>query len=138
MDGDRISGIITRSDVLKAIELREGVLSIARGGRTLEGKIFMTAETGMQFVLEQPTEKGFAWRTEYSGSEVGLVKQDTAKAPTGQDVQRFTFQAIREGVSLVRLQEVASPPDMTGSSKKRVLRTVTYTVTVGSPVQERI
>lgn len=138
MDDNRISGIITRSDVLKAIELREGVLSIARGGRALEGKVSMTAETGMQFVLERPTEKGLTWRAEYSGSEVKLVNQDTAKAPTGEDVQRFTFQAIKEGASLIRLQEVASSSEITGGSKKKVLRTVTYTVTVGSPVQERI
>jgi Zn-dependent protease/CBS domain-containing protein len=137
MDGDRVSGIITRSDVLKAVELREGVLGVARGGRALEGKVFMTAEAGMQFVLEQPTEKGFTWRAEYSGSGVALVSQDTAKASTGQDMQRFTFQATKEGTSLIRLQEVASSLGTTGGSKTRALRTVTYTVTVGSPVQER-
>jgi len=138
MDGDRISGIITRSDVLKAIEMREGVLSISRRAGALGGKISMTAETGMDFVLEQPTEKGFEWRAEYSGGEVKLVNQQPATTPSGEDVQRFTFQAIQEGISTVRLQEVATPLEPVGGSKRRALRTVTYTIAVARPVQQRI
>jgi Zn-dependent protease/CBS domain-containing protein len=138
MDDGRMSGIITRSDILRAIELREGVLGIARGGRAFEGKVSMTAETGMQFVLEQLTEEGFTWRAEYSGNEVQLVSQDSAKSSTGQDVQRFTFQAIKEGSSVIHLQEVASSLEMAAGSKKRILRTVTYTVAIYPPVQERI
>ncbi|MDG7007242.1 MAG: site-2 protease family protein [Nitrososphaerota archaeon] len=132
MDGDAVAGIITRSDVLKAIERREGALGIVRGGRAFDQKMSMTAETGMRFVLEQPTEHGFVWRAEYSGSGIELVNQEIAKSSAAQDVQRFTFQAIRVGVNVIRLQEVAGTPGKTGGPKKKALRTVTYTVEVGS------
>ena len=132
MDGDAVAGIITRSDVLKAIELREGTLGIVRGGRAFDQKMSMTAETGMRFVLEQPAEDGFIWRAEYPGSGVELVNQEVAKSSAGQDVQRFTFQAIKAGVNVIRLQEVAGTTGRTERPRKKALRTVTYAVEVES------
>jgi CBS domain-containing protein len=138
MDGDKVSGIITRSDVVKALELREGTLGISRGKAAIEGKASMTAETGMRFVLEQPVEEGFIWRAEFSGNEVQLIGQDTIKSPTGGNVQQFTFQANKAGTCVIRLQEVTGSPGKGGSGSKRVLRTVTYTVTVSPPTQVSI
>ena len=133
MDGDRVSGIITRSDVVKALELREGTLGISRGKAAIEGKASMTAEIGMRFVLEQPVEENFTWRAEFSGDAVQLVGQDTVKSPTGEDLQRLTFQANKPGICVIRLQEVTGLTGTGGGGSKRVLRTVTYTVTVSPP-----
>jgi CBS domain-containing protein len=129
-DGGGLAGIITRSDMLKAIELREGTMGMTRGIRASEQRISLTVEPGENFVLEQPTEKGFVWRPEFSGSDVQLIGQDLTMAPDGHGEQRFTFQAAKAGTYVVRLHEVQGSQDAQLSPKSKGLRTVTYTVVV--------
>jgi Zn-dependent protease/CBS domain-containing protein len=138
MDGEKVSGVITRSDVLKAVELREGVMRMARGRRAFEGHISLTAETGMNFILEQPTERDLTWKTEFPGDGVQLVNQETAKTSTGQDVQRFTFRAVKAGTNVIKLLEVQGPQGTASGASSRALRTVVYTVVVSVPSQTRI
>jgi Zn-dependent protease/CBS domain-containing protein len=138
MDGGKITGVITRSDVLKAVELKEGVLGITRGRRRLEGQVSLTAETGMNFVLEQPAEKDFSWRAEFSGEDVQLVNQESARTQAGREVQRFMFQSSKAGTHVIRLLEVQGPPGTSAGAGGRATRTVTYTVTVSPPHKERI
>lgn len=138
MDGGKMSGIITRSDLLRVIELKEGTLGITKGLRAFEGQISLTAETGMNLVLEQPAEKGYVWRTEFSGNEMQLISQDSAVTPAGQEVQRFTFQAIQPGSHVVRLLEVQEQSGASGISRRKPLRIVTYTVIVAPPLQTKI
>jgi hypothetical protein len=134
-DGGSLVGIITRSDMLKAIELREGTLGMSRGIWASEQRISLTVEPGMNFVLEQLTEKGFVWRPEFSGSDVQLVGQGLGTTPDGHEAQRFTFQATKAGTYAIRLHQVRGSQDAQGSAKSKGLRTVTYTVTAGSPPQ---
>jgi CBS domain-containing protein len=129
-DGGGLTGIITRSDMLKAIELREGMLGMTRGVWASEQRISLTAEPGENFVLGQPTEKGFVWRPEFSGSDVQLVGQDLNTTPDGHAEQRFTFQAAKAGTYVIRLHEVQGPQEAPGSAKSKGLRTITYTVVV--------
>lgn len=130
VDGGAVSGIITRSDVLKAVELREGIMGITRGRRLFEGNVSLSAEVGMNFVLEQPVDKDSAWRAEFPGNEIQLVGEGVAKTSTGQDVQRFTFNVSKPGTHVLRLLEVQNQP---GTASRRVLRTVVYTVEATAP-----
>ena len=127
-----LMGIITRSDMLKAIELREGTLGMSRGIRASESRISLTVEPGMNFVLEQPTEKGFVWRPEFSGSDVQLIGQDLYTTPDGHEEQRFTFQAAKTGTHVIRLHEIQGSQEAPGRARSRGLRTVTYTVVAGA------
>jgi len=138
VDDGRISGIITRSDVMKAVELREGVLGMSRGRRAFDGHVSLTAETGMNFVLEQPTEQNFTWRVEFSGDGIQLLSQEVAKTSLGQEVQRFTFQASKPGTHVIRLLEVQGPPEAAAGTKSRVLRTAVYTISASAPSQVKI
>lgn len=137
VEDGRLVGVITRSDVLKAVELREGELGMAHGRRAFEGAISLTAETGMNFVLEQVAEKDVTWKAEFPGNEVRLVSRDRATTPTGNEVESFIFNAIKTGTHVIRLLEIRSPPEG-GRGTGRPLRTVTYTVVVSPPVQVRI
>ena len=132
-DGGTLTGIITRSDMLKAIELREGTLGMTRGIWASEQRISLTVEPGMNFVLEQPAEKGFVWRPEFSGSDVQFVGQDLYTTPDGHEEQRFTFQAAKAGTHMIRLHEVQGLQEAPGSARSRGLRTVTYTVMASAP-----
>jgi Zn-dependent protease len=127
-DNEELEGIITRSDMMKAIELREGTMSLTRGAAAFDSRISMTVEPGMNFVLEQPVEKGFVWRPEFSGSDVRLVGQQLTKTPDGKERQQFTFQAVKVGTHIIRLHEVQGQQEEPGGAKGRGLRTVTYTV----------
>jgi Zn-dependent protease/CBS domain-containing protein len=127
-DDGELQGIITRSDLVKAIELREGTMSLARRAVAFDSRVSMTVEPGMNFVLEQPVEKGFVWRPEFSGSDVQLIAQDLYAAPDGREEQRFIFQAARAGTYVIRLHEVQGTQKAPGSAKSKGLRTVTYTV----------
>lgn len=136
VDGGKITGIVTRSDILKAVELKEGVLGISRG-RAVGNEISMALETGMNFVLEQPVDDDFTWKVEYSGDALKLVGQEAAKRPSGQQVQRFTFQGAKDGRHIIRLVEVKGTSGTAGGAS-RAIRTVTYTVTMAPPLQVKI
>jgi Zn-dependent protease/CBS domain-containing protein len=137
-DGGKMTGIVTRSDILKAVELKEGTLGISRGRRSFEARVSLTVETAMNFVLEQPMADGFTWGAEFSGDAVQLMGQETAKTPSGGQVQRFTFQAAKVGTYVIRLVETRGLSGNAGSAGGRTVRTVTYTVTVSPPSQVRI
>jgi hypothetical protein len=138
MDGGKMTGIVTRSDILKAVELKEGTLGISRGRRSFEARVSLTVETAMNFVLEQPVDDDFTWRAEFSGDAVQPMGQETVKTPSGGQVQRFTFQAAKVGTHVIRLVEARGPSGNAGNVGGRPIRTITYTVTVSPPNQARI
>jgi len=138
MDGGKMTGIVTRSDILKAVELKEGTLGISRGRRSFEARVSLTVETAMNFVLEQPVDDDFTWRAEFSGDAVQPMGQETVKTSSGGQVQRFTFQAAKVGTHVIRLVEARGPSGNAGNVGGRPIRTITYTVTVSPPNQARI
>jgi len=133
IEGGALTGIITRSDMLKAIELREGTLGMRRGIWGSEQRVSLNVEPGMNFVLEQPAEKGFVWRPEFSGSDVQLVGQDLYMTPDGHEEQRFTFQTAKAGAYVIRLHEAQGSLERPGSAVSKGVRTVTYTVVASAP-----
>ena len=132
-DKGELEGIITRSDMVKAIELREGAMSLTRGAAAFDSRVSMTVEPGMNFVLQQPVEKGLVWRPEFSGSDVQLVSQTLSNTPDGKAVQQFTFQATKVGTHVIRLHEVQGSQEAPGNARGKGLRTVTYTVAAVVP-----
>jgi len=138
MDGGKMTGIVTRSDVVKAVELKEGTLGISRGRRAFEERVSLTVELAMNFVLGQPVDDDLTWRAEFPGDAVRLMGQETGKAPSGRQAQRFTFQALKVGTYVIRLLEVRSPSGTAGSAEGKTIRAATYTVTVSPPSQMQI
>jgi Zn-dependent protease/CBS domain-containing protein len=138
MDGGKMAGIVTRSDIVKAVELKEGTLGISRGRRAFEERVSLTVEMAMNFVLEQLVDDDFAWRAESPGDLVRLMGQEAAKAPSGRQVERFTFQAVKVGTSVIRLVEIRNPSGTAEGAGGKTRRAATYTVTVSPPSQMRI
>lgn len=93
-ENGKLSGIITRSDVLKAIQAREGAQTSSLGRTFSVGQ-------GMYFVLEQQLPKeGKKWTASYSQDEMLLVGEKTEG-----ETQQFTFQALKIGNFKIRLSD---------------------------------
>lgn len=127
----RLAGIITRSDILKAVQVKESILG--RGGAArASGKVSFTVDLGMNFVLEQPIEPGFEWRAEFAPDGIQLVSEAVSKTAQGHEVKRFVFHASRVGDHSIRLTE--GPPGAAEKGRqRRIVRTVTYMIVVKQP-----
>jgi Zn-dependent protease/CBS domain-containing protein len=119
----RASGIITRSDVIRAAQLQQ--MAAAPGGGLMGGSF--TVERGMGFILEQPAFEGTKWKAVYDASQVELVSDRGAKHTDGREYSQFVFEASKPGIlsiSLV-LEDTAAM-----GAVRRPTRTVSYRVTV--------
>jgi Zn-dependent protease len=123
----RLAGIITRSDVLRAVQIREALPGTGARGIGL-GKISFTVELDMNFVLEQPVEPGLDWRAEFAGG-VQLVSEAVSRTAQGQEMKQFVFHASMVGEHPIRLVAVKQGPGAS-TEPRRVARTIAYTVTV--------
>lgn len=127
----KLTGIITRSDILKTVQLREGVSGAGGGRQAFESGISFTVERGMNFVLEQPVEAGLDWTAEFAADGIQLVNTRVTQNPQGQETKQFTFQAINSGKYLIRVIEGPSGPVEKGTKRaRRPVRTVRYDIAV--------
>jgi Zn-dependent protease/CBS domain-containing protein len=131
VQGDgRLAGVITRSDVLRSVHVQEAALGFGGSSRP-SSRVTITAELGMNFVLDQPVEAGLVWKAELAGDGIQLVSAEAVATPQG-DVRRFVFHADKIGEHVVRLAEIPlekAPP----SKEVRPVRTVSYLVSVYKP-----
>lgn len=118
-----ISGIVTRSDVIRAAQLQQLATTPAGG---LMGGSF-TVERGMGFILEQPAFEGTKWKAVYDATQVELVSEREAKHTDGREYSQFVFEASKPGILSISL--VFEDMATTGTAR-RPTRTVSYRVTV--------
>lgn len=128
----QLSGIITRSDILRAVQLREGA---PERGAVLpgKGKVAFVVELDMNFVLEKRVEKGTDLKAEFSGDGIQLLNVSVATTAQGEDVKRFTFHASKVGVFPIMLVATRAEPGK--PEPRRTGAAVTYTVTVSKATQ---
>jgi len=118
----RLSGIITRSDVIRTVQLQQATLQ--RGGR-LSGGAF-TVERGMDFVLEQPTFGEAEWKAAYEKGQVQLLSVSTIRHADGREYCQFVFEAVKPGIAPISLILEGLP----SAGTQRPRRTVGYTISV--------
>jgi len=92
-DFGKLVGIITRSDTMKAIHVREGA-AMSELGRTF------SVSQGMFFILEQRSSQGKVWTATYNAEEVSLVGEKTS-----EEIKQFTFQALKIGTFKIKLSD---------------------------------
>jgi Zn-dependent protease/CBS domain-containing protein len=119
----RLSGIITRSDVIRTSQMQEMVPH--RQGGLVGG--YFTVERGMNFILEQPTFGEAGWRAVYEASQVQMLGEKRVTHMDGREYHQFTFQASRPGILSISLVLEAAP---TAGGAPKASRTINYTVTV--------
>lgn len=126
----RLTGIITRSDILKTVRLREDMLDARVTSGASGNKISFSAERGMNFVLERPIDAGLSWSAEVASDGVQLVSEGVARTAEGHEAKQFTFRANHEGIHTIRLSEHSAFEGKEVQSRKHALRTVVYTIDV--------
>lgn len=129
-DSGKLAGIITRSDILRVIQVTEGVHGGGRDASSLGGDVTMTVEQGMTFVLEQREEQGFKWVADFAPGGIDLLSVGTADAGEGHWKRQFTFRAESKGTHQVRLRQRPVAEGGSGTVG-RAVRTIKYTVLVG-------
>ncbi|MHB8567611.1 MAG: site-2 protease family protein [Nitrososphaerales archaeon] len=92
-DQGKLAGVITRSDIMKTIRMREGA---SAGGM---GRTFGVSQ-GMFFILEQPVVSGKDWIAAYNPEEVSLAGEKA-----DGEIKQFTFQALKTGTHKIKLSD---------------------------------
>lgn len=93
LDGQKLSGIITRSDVMRTLEVQEGV----RGsGRSSIAALThnLPVEIGMMFEINSPTGR---WTPSFNKSEFNLISENMSAQSDGSEKTLFIFEALQRG-----------------------------------------
>lgn len=126
---NRLVGIVTRTDIMKTIQMRENVRastfgagSPARKGAASTNTI--TVENNMLFEVASPAgDPSSDWAADYDHASLSLVSTKLAQlADLNQTAKMFTFQALRKGQFSITIT-----PTAIGKGASRPVR---YTVVV--------
>ena len=109
-DALQLAGIITRSDVVKTIEVQESALGI-HGLGTVPIARNVPVEKGMLFEIESPSGK---WTPSFNPSECTLISESVSQQSDEGDVMRYTFETLKRG----RFSIILLPKSMDGAEKK--------------------
>ena len=94
-ENGNLSGIITRSDLMKTIQIQEST-AIGRGGPDVAfGRPHrFSVEKGMLFEIDSPPGN---WSASFSNSEFTLVSENIVQLSGGGQATQFTFEPLQKG-----------------------------------------
>jgi Zn-dependent protease/CBS domain-containing protein len=111
-DKGKISGIITRSDITKTIQMKEafsgGTGAGSSGGAYSETQI--PVEKGMLFEIEPKIGIGPDWQASFNSNEFMLVSEKIVELSDGRQTKQFTFQALQKGRFTILLSQGRPEP----------------------------
>ncbi len=115
----RLVGIITRTDVMRTIQMQESFLKNAPppGPAGLERNI--PVEVGMLFQIIAPEYGGINWSPSFNPGEFSLVSEQIVQIAPDKQAKQFTLQALKKGTFYINLNQ---PGDKKSS--------LTYTILV--------
>jgi hypothetical protein len=126
--GGKLSGIITRSDVMKTIEMEEAIQG-GKGNSALRQMILV--DTGMLFEIEVPVNTGEEWTASYDQNVFSLMSDRILQLTDGGQSKQFTFQALQKGKFLINLNRTVSQDQAPAQSKMMGRsQTIGHTITV--------
>jgi Zn-dependent protease/CBS domain-containing protein len=97
--GDSLAGIITRSDIMKTVQIQETIHG-AKGGLNPEVARTIPVEKGMMFEIDSPPGN---WTPTYNTSEFTLVSQNIAQVSGGGQSTQFVFEPLQKGRFFITL-----------------------------------
>jgi len=106
----KLTGLITRSDVMKAIQVQESILGSNRSGQPpADRQRFISVEEGMMFEIECPAVPGATWFAAYNTGEFTLISQNLVQLSGGGQSTQFTFEAREKGRFSITLYPHTKP-----------------------------
>lgn len=122
----KLSGIITRSDVIKTIQMEESIFG--RQSYLPSAGPVITVEQGMMFEIETPRDGGADWSAGFNNSEFALVSEKVLQLSDSGQSKQFTFQALQKGRFSINLAlgtaQTGSPTGTTVRSQKQIKYTI--------------
>ncbi|MDH2900658.1 MAG: site-2 protease family protein [archaeon] len=115
----RLVGIITRTDVMRTIQMQESFLKSAPAPAPKGSERNISVEVGMLFQIISPEYDGIAWSTSFNPGEFSLISEQIVQIAPDRQTKQFTLQALKKGTFYISLNR---PGD-----KKTALR---YTIIV--------
>ena len=116
----RLLGIVTRSDVIKVVHVKEEVFHPSKA------QYSMSVQKEMMFVIETEKNSGEEWTASFDELEFSLVSKKVLQIPNGRQISQYTFQALKPGRFLIKL----SMDEKLGSTQIGQKQTITYSIIV--------
>ena len=111
----KLKGIITRTDILKAVQMQEISLKSKGTVESLNGlKRTFVAEKGMYFVLEQELGSAQDLNASYDSTRLKLVDAKFIES-AGKKMKQFVFEVLEPGLQTVIFEQVVSSTTMSKS-----------------------
>jgi Zn-dependent protease/CBS domain-containing protein len=97
-ESEQLSGIITRSDIMKTIQMQENIMGGSKGHELGSGREhFISVEKGMMFIIDSPAGGSIGWSALFNGNEFALVSETVVQLSGNGQITRFTFEALQKG-----------------------------------------
>jgi Zn-dependent protease/CBS domain-containing protein len=121
-----LAGIITRSDIIKTIQVQESILGESRRGSLSSEKEFtISVETGMMFEIEAPQlVRGsmISWSVSFNTIAFSLVSEKVIQLSGGGQSTQYTFQALRKGKFSIILYQGPSSGGISHAGRNESIR----------------
>lgn len=108
----KLVGIITRTDVMKAIQMQESFLRNAPPQAPGGIERTISVQTGMLFQIIGPSEGGTNWSASFNPGEFSLISEQLMQLSPEKETKQFTFQALNKGTFFITLLQ---PRDKRGT-----------------------
>ena len=120
--GGRLTGIITRSDIIKAVQIQESLRGPREGLVSPEVARTIPVEKGMLFEIDSPPGN---WAPSFDTSQFTLVSANLAQVSGGGQTTQFVFEAIQKGRFFITLL-----PRIEEGSTRRPTEGIRYSIVV--------
>lgn len=108
-ESEQLCGIITRSDLMKTIQIQEGVMGGTKGRDVTSGRErLFSVEKGMMFEIDCPPG---SWSASFSSGEFTLVSENIVQLSSGGQTTQFAFEPLKKGTLSIMLYP--KPPGKT-------------------------
>jgi Zn-dependent protease/predicted transcriptional regulator len=99
----RLVGIITRTDVMRTIQMQESFLKSAAPPAPAGSERIISVEVGMLFQIISPECGGMNWLTSFNPNEFALVSEQIVQIAPDRQTKQFTLQALKRGTFYISL-----------------------------------
>lgn len=124
-DNGSLSGIVTRSDVVRTIEIQEGGKGrIGRFATSPEVARSIPVEKGMMFEIDSPAG---GWTPSFNHNDFTLISENITSKPNDGEETQFTFEALRTGRFSIILLPKSIETNKQGPNQERGIK---YTIIV--------
>ncbi|MDG6933127.1 MAG: site-2 protease family protein [Nitrososphaerota archaeon] len=129
----KLAGIITRSDVLRMMQMREAAAIETVAVHSSRQKI-MSVNSGMYFELQEQLMQGYDWVAEFDPNFFQLARSWVDAGVQGVMIKKFNFLAMRPGTSTITLHQIAQPTPSRPATRGGIY--VRYTISIIGPASQ--